>query len=113
MPYVYGAGPLDTRQITLVIKECKEAGVLALILHEQRGVLNHSQVSAAWVCLARIGTRGRGGGEVREVIAALQDRTRGVQVRIHPENARMSGRHGVQYVAQCAACAALTLVVWQ
>ena len=24
----------------------------------------------------------------------------------------MSGRHGVQYVAQCAACAALTLIVW-
>ena len=23
------------------------------------------------------------------------------EVRIHPENARMSGRHGVQYVAQC------------
>jgi len=34
-------------------------------------------------------------------------------VRIHRENARMSGRHGVQYVAQCVACAALTLVVWQ
>ena len=34
-------------------------------------------------------------------------------VRIHPENARMSGRHGVQYVAQCAACAARTPVVWQ
>ena len=34
-------------------------------------------------------------------------------VRIHPENARMSGRHGVQYVAQFVACAALTPVVWQ
>ena len=34
-------------------------------------------------------------------------------VRIHPENARMNGRHGVQYVAQCVACAALTPVVWQ
>jgi len=34
-------------------------------------------------------------------------------VRIHPENARMSGRHGVQYVSQCVACAALTLVGWQ
>ena len=34
-------------------------------------------------------------------------------VRIHPENARLSGRHGVQYVAQCVACAALTPVVWQ
>ena len=34
-------------------------------------------------------------------------------VRIHPENACMSGRHGVQYVAHRVACAALTLVVWQ
>ena len=34
-------------------------------------------------------------------------------VRFHPKNARMSGRHGVQYVAQCVACAALTLVVRQ
>ena len=34
-------------------------------------------------------------------------------VRIHPENARMSGRHGLQYVAQCVACAALTPLVWQ
>ena len=25
----------------------------------------------------------------------------------------MSGRHGVRYVAQCVACAALTPVVWQ
>ena len=37
----------------------------------------------------------------------------GGEVRIHPENARMSGRHGVQYVAQCVACAALTLFFWQ
>jgi len=34
-------------------------------------------------------------------------------VQIHPENARMSGLHGVHYVAQCVACAALTPVVWQ
>ena len=34
-------------------------------------------------------------------------------VRIHPGNAHMSGRHGVQHVAQYIACAALTLVVWQ
>ena len=34
-------------------------------------------------------------------------------VRIHPENARMSGRHGVQCVAQCVACAALALAVWK
>ena len=26
---------------------------------------------------------------------------------------QVSGRHGVQNVAQCVACAALTLVVWQ
>ena len=32
-------------------------------------------------------------------------------VRIHPKNARMSGCHGVQYVAQCVACAVLALVV--
>ena len=34
-------------------------------------------------------------------------------VRIHPENAHTSGLHGVQYVAQCVAGAALTLVIWQ
>ena len=34
-------------------------------------------------------------------------------VRIHPEIAHMSGRHGVQYCAQCVACAVLTLCVWQ
>jgi hypothetical protein len=39
--------------------------------------------------------------------------TVGCGVRIHLENAHMSGRHGVQYVAQCVACAALTLAVWQ
>ena len=34
-------------------------------------------------------------------------------VRIHSKNTRMSGRHGVLYVAQCVACAALTLAAWQ
>ena len=34
-------------------------------------------------------------------------------VRIHPENAHMRVRYGVQYVAQFVACAALTLVVRQ
>ena len=34
-------------------------------------------------------------------------------VRVHPENARMSGRHRVQDVEQCVACAALALVVRQ
>ena len=33
-------------------------------------------------------------------------------VRIHPENTRMSVRHGVQCVAQCIACEALALAVW-
>ena len=42
--------------------------------------------------------------------AALGTRVGG-GVRIHQENARMSGRQGVQYVAQCVACAALTLIV--
>jgi len=40
-------------------------------------------------------------------------RIEGGGVRIHPKNARRSGRHGVQYVAQCVACAALMLDVWQ
>ena len=34
-------------------------------------------------------------------------------VRIQPESDRISGRHRVQYVAQCVACAARTLVVWR
>ena len=35
------------------------------------------------------------------------------EVPIHPKNAHMSSRHGIQYVARCVACAALTPVVWQ
>ena len=34
-------------------------------------------------------------------------------VRIHPENSCMSGRHGVQNVAQCVACETLALVAGQ
>ena len=34
-------------------------------------------------------------------------------VRIHPENAHVSGRHGAQHAAQCVACAALTPSVRQ
>ena len=60
-----------------MIKECEEAGELVRIMHEQRGVLNHIHVSAAWVCLARMGT-GRGGEDVGEAVDALQDLTRGV-----------------------------------
>ena len=37
----------------------------------------------------------------------------GSGVRIHPKFARMSGRHGVQYMAHCVACATLMLLVWQ
>ena len=53
-------------------------------------------------------------GELELTKVSLREgRLVGGGVRIHPENARMSGRHGVQYVAQCVACAALTPVVWQ
>jgi hypothetical protein len=54
-----------------MIKYCGEAGELALILQEHRGFLDHIHVSAAWVCLARLGT-GRGGGEVGDAVDALQ-----------------------------------------
>ena len=40
-------------------------------MQEQRGVLNHIHVSAAWVRLVRLGT-GRGGREVGDAVAALQ-----------------------------------------
>ena len=50
---------------------------------------------------------------VVRVLLLLLHQTVGGGVRIHPENSRRSGRHGVQYVAQCVACAALTLDVWQ
>ena len=46
-------------------------------------------------------------------VSCLVQLSVGGGVRIHPVNARMSGRHGVQYVEQCVACAALTPVVWQ
>ena len=52
------------------------------------------------------------GVHVGELIRSLS-RNVGGGVRIHPENAHMSGRHWVQYVAQCVACAALTPDVWQ
>jgi len=38
------------------------------------GALDHIHVSAAWVVLARIGS-GRGAGDVRDAVEALQDRT--------------------------------------
>ncbi|KAJ1470971.1 hypothetical protein T484DRAFT_1916953, partial [Baffinella frigidus] len=72
-----GGGQLNARQLTGVIKDCREAGELARILQEQSGALDQIHVSAAWVCLARIG-RGRGGGEVGDVVGPLQEKTRGV-----------------------------------
>ncbi|KAJ1487182.1 hypothetical protein T484DRAFT_1787562, partial [Baffinella frigidus] len=77
IPAKGGGRPLDARQLTGVIKECREVGDLARILQEQSGVLNHIHVSAAWVCLARIG-RGRGGAQSTIVLTALQDQTREV-----------------------------------
>ena len=74
MPAKGRGGPPNARQITVEIKECREVGELTRIMHERKGVLNEIHVSAAWVCLARIG-RGRGGGEA---VAAVQDRTRDV-----------------------------------
>ncbi|KAJ1487132.1 hypothetical protein T484DRAFT_1787468 [Baffinella frigidus] len=63
-------------QLTGEIKECRELGELARILQEQSGMLNRIHVSAAWVCLARIG-RG-GGAESTVVLTSLQDQTREV-----------------------------------
>ena len=53
---------------------------------------------------------GRNSVRVREKCTGVPS---GGAVLIHPEDAGMSGRHGAQDVAQCVACAALTLVVWQ
>ncbi|KAJ1470010.1 hypothetical protein T484DRAFT_1849529, partial [Baffinella frigidus] len=70
-----GAGQLHARQITGVIKNCRGLGELARILHEQRGVLNHIHVSAAWGCLVRIAAA-RGAGDVREALSSLEEWTR-------------------------------------
>ena len=48
-----------------------------------------------------------------ELCHLLEHRLLGGGVRIHPENARMRGRHGVQYEEQGVVCATLTLVVGQ
>ena len=52
-------------------------------------------------------------GADREDGQHVEEHLVGGGVRIHPENAHMSGRHGVQYGVQCIASTALTLVVWQ
>ena len=66
---------------------------------EQRGSLRHT--------FGFVTSRGLGRW------SAENEKRVGGGVRIHPKNARMSGRHGVQYVAQCVAYVALTLVVRQ
>ena len=68
---------LDARQITAAIKDCRVCGDLARILQKQKLVLNYIHVSAAWVCVAKIGG-GRGGSDLLEVVPSLQDRTRDV-----------------------------------
>ncbi|KAJ1488566.1 hypothetical protein T484DRAFT_3613701 [Baffinella frigidus] len=73
IPAKRGGGP----QLTSAIKECRDLGELSSILQEQKVFFNHIHVSAAWVCLARIG-RGRGGSEATMVLTALQDQTRDV-----------------------------------
>jgi hypothetical protein len=64
----------NARQLTGVIKNCRAIDDLARILHEHRKALDHIHVSAAWVCVARIGS-GRGAGDVMDAVEALQDRT--------------------------------------
>ena len=56
---------------------------------------------------------GSGVVSITSRVSLVYEKRVGGGVRIHPENARMSGRHGVQYVAQCVACAALMPAVWQ
>ncbi|KAJ1474007.1 RAP domain-containing protein, partial [Baffinella frigidus] len=70
-------GTVNYTQLSGVIMGCSEAGELVHILHTQRGALDHIHVSAAWGCLANIGT-GRNRREVRGVVATLQDLTRDV-----------------------------------
>ncbi|KAJ1487825.1 hypothetical protein T484DRAFT_1888413 [Baffinella frigidus] len=69
-----GEGQPTDRQVTAAFKNCRSLGELARILHEQGGALNDIHVSAAWGCLVRIGA-GQGGGQFRDALAALQDRT--------------------------------------
>ena len=61
-----------------------------------------------WVEVSGLGSRCSGLGSSVRVVQVVEG-----GVRIHPDDARLSGRHGVQYVAQCVACAALAPVVWQ
>jgi hypothetical protein len=60
-----------------VIQNCRGLGELARILQEQRGVLDHMHVAAAWVSLVKLGTD-QGVAEVREVVGVLEEKTRGV-----------------------------------
>ena len=59
-------------------KECRSLEELArMVQQEERGAMDPGQVSAAWWALAKMATR-KGMGGVRQVVAALQDRTRDV-----------------------------------
>ena len=73
-PATTRGGPIDAARFTSVIKECSEVGELARVLQEQKGFLNHIHVSAAWMSLARMG-KGRGGGDLRNLLSLLQDLT--------------------------------------
>ena len=53
------------------------------------------------------------GSRASEAFTCVSRGVLGGEFRIHPENARRSGRNGAQYVAQCVARATLTQVVWQ
>ena len=76
----HGGGQLNARQLTAHIKNTKGLEDVARILVDHRGVLNQIHVSASWGALARIGTGGgTGAGDVRDIVAVLQDRTRDFQ----------------------------------
>ena len=59
------------------------------------------------------GSKGPQGRRSRPATLFASSNAVGGGVRIHPGKADMCGRHGVQCVAHCVACAALTLVVRQ
>ncbi|KAJ1481763.1 hypothetical protein T484DRAFT_1806194, partial [Baffinella frigidus] len=72
-------GPLDAGQLAGTIKDCSDLGELARILQEQRGALDHLDVSAAWECLVRTGS-GPGEGDINNhiIVGSMQEMTRDV-----------------------------------
>ncbi|KAJ1480488.1 hypothetical protein T484DRAFT_1810583, partial [Baffinella frigidus] len=73
-PFALGGCPGDVAAASPPDKEGMELGKLARILRDHSSALDHTHLSAAWVCLARIAS-GRGGAEVRGVFHLLEDRT--------------------------------------